>query len=337
MRGKMSRAIWLAAVALLGAPLEAQTLAVISGPGTDSIGNVTVGLSGSTTFRVSTAGGVTVQAGTGSRQTIGSVANSFVLRCTNGAGSSRRCSTSGKSVKVRITPTTTTGRASPLTLFQMAGGNGLFSGPTLSGNSTLFVLNNLDNAVDETVTLGYDFLISGGFGTTGAASASYTIEFGFDTGYADAPAQSGIVTATTRNPTQIVKDSDLRFGTIAQNGAGTGTVTISATDGARGITSASGVALANQASNPTGRAKYTITSEGGQVISVSVPATATLTGPGGNITVNLTKDFTSPITVTGSAGTSAVKELGVGGTLPVTRALSSGVYSGTFNVVFSWN
>lgn len=337
MGAKFYRRLAVALAISAACPVLAQTLTATA-PGVVSLGTVNAAISGDTVFRVSTSGGIARQSGTGT-QSGGSVLNSFTLLCNGSGNGSSSCSHSSKTVKVRITPTTTTGRAGALSGFQLSGGNGISSGPTVSGNSTTFVLNNLTHNTTHTFNIGFDVPISGGFGASGTAEANYQIEFGFTTTYNSAPAAASKAAAITRNPTQIVKDTDLRFGAIQRFGYATGTITLDPASGTVTSSNNAGLRVATGSGNPAGRAQYTVTGEGGQLINVTVPPTFTMSGPGGNLTVNVTKDFSgSSVTIGSPAGSFGTKAVGVGGNFTVgSGALLAGTYSGTFNIDFSWN
>src|SRR5262249_23710157 len=96
-------------------------------------------------------------------------------------------------------------------------------------------------------------------------------------------AQSSATQATTASgtifqPIVLAKNTDLSFGTIVRPSTGNGTVTVAAADGARTL-SGSGALLTS--GTAAARATYTVTGEGGQAYSVTVPANMTMTRSGG--------------------------------------------------------
>ena len=337
MRGRLSL---LTLIAAAGAgPAVAQTVAITPPGNIPNIGNVTVGVSGPTDFRVATTGAVSVVpgGGGGTRQSGGNATNTITLTCSGGNNNNKNpCNATN--VIVRVTPTTTqTGRAQPVNDLQIATGGA----PTYNGQAVTFTIQPIGRGSSKTFRLGLDLPITGGFGASGSATSSYLIEAGFAPGFT--AAATGFAVAATRNPTSIAKTSDLSFGAILPLNGQTSTVTIDATSGARSGTP--GVLL--RPGLPTTRATFNVSGEGGQMIAVSVPTSFTMTGPGTPITVNLVStadpglvvggDAGGMITVPGSAGSPGTVTLGIGGSFSVTGPMTPGAYSGTINVVFTWN
>ncbi len=132
----------------------------------------------------------------------------------------------------------------------------------------------------------------------------------------------------------LAKNSDIAFGRVVRPSAGTSTVTINETNGARSLSGGDGVLLSGAA----GRATYTIGGEGAQAFSITVPATFEMTRAGGSdtITVNLSSSAVNG-TLTGSLGASGASTFGVGGNFGVTNSTPTGAYSGTFNVTVQYD
>jgi hypothetical protein len=149
--------------------------------------------------------------------------------------------------------------------------------------------------------------------------------------------QSTNATGTIFQPILLAKNSDLSFGTVVRPASGTGTVTIAAADGTRGITGAG--ALLNTGPNAAaGRAAYTVTGEGGQSFSITVPASFGMTRTGGaeTILVTLTPTATTGL-LSGVLGATGTMAFGVGGSIPISNTTASGAYTGSFNVVVAYN
>lgn len=169
-------------------------------------------------------------------------------------------------------------------------------------------------------------LIAGATALAAAAIAS--------TASAQASASTpGTASVNVLQPIQIAAgtSSTLSFGTVVQSA---GTVTIDPTTGTR---TASGVTLVT--SNAGGRADFKITGEGGQNISVTVPPTVSMAGPGtnNNLTVNLTTTTPLPTSLSGTLGTTGTATFGVGGNVTIAANTPNGAYSGTFDVVAAYN
>ena len=329
------------------APTSAQTVSVNAPGNIPNIGNVTAAASGTTEFRVSTTGDVTVvPGGGGTRQSTGNVSNTIGITCTGGSGSaSSPCNKNN--VIVRVTPTTTQiGRAQQLNGFQIAMDTAVLAAngaPSYNGEVVTFTIQPIGRGNTRTFRLGLDLPISGGFAPSGTASSSYRVDAGFTPSFT--ASGNGAAVATTRNPTTITKTSDLSFGAILPLSGQTGTISIDATNGNRASSNPAAVLL--RPGLPATRAAYTIDGEGGQMVAVSISPTFVMTGPGGSITVNLNstadpglvvgEDVGGFVTIPGSPGTAGTAGLGVGGNFTVTGPMTPGAYSGNFNVVFSWN
>jgi len=149
--------------------------------------------------------------------------------------------------------------------------------------------------------------------------------------------QPTTATGTIFQPILLGKSSDLSFGTVVRPISGNGTVTIAASNGQRALTGAG--ALLNSGPNAApGRATYTVTGEGGQTFSVTVPANFNMSRTGGSETlqVTLTPTITSG-TLSGALGASGTMAFGVGGSMPISNTTASGAYTGTFNVIVAYN
>ena len=171
--------------------------------------------------------------------------------------------------------------------------------------------------------------------------ASLAISAIAGTAHAQASATSTTsASATIFRPITLTKTSDLRFGTIVRPASGADTVTISAEDGTRGLSTNNAVVLTSGIHQAPARATYTVSGEGGQAFSISVPPSFNMTRSGGaeTITVALTASATSG-TLTGSLGnaSSGSASFGVGGAMPVSASTASGAYSGSFITTVSYN
>lgn len=135
----------------------------------------------------------------------------------------------------------------------------------------------------------------------------------------------------------ITKQSDLEFGSIVRPAtAGTNTITIDATTGARALTGTGAGALA--AGTNSGRATYTVTGEGGQSFSITPDSTFNMNrvGGGGTIAVNVSASAATGA-LSGAIGSSGTANFGVGGNFDVADTTATGNYTGTFNVVVAYN
>lgn len=136
---------------------------------------------------------------------------------------------------------------------------------------------------------------------------------------------SGSVTII--RPIELTKDVDLVFGRIVKPASGSGSVAIA--DTADTVSATGAVALSGIT---TSRAKFTINGEGGQSVSVTVPASFSLTNGTDSIAVTLDPDLGASTTLSNALGAAGSKSLYVGGSFAVGSGLSTGAYTGSFNV-----
>lgn len=129
----------------------------------------------------------------------------------------------------------------------------------------------------------------------------------------------------------------MAFGTIIK---GNGTVSISAAATSVRTPGGLGVVGAGQKA-----AQFKLAGEGGQSVSLKVPATFTMSnGGGGALTVttstsytNASQTDTNTVSLDGSLGGNGEFVFYVGGSIPITTTTASGNYSGSFEVTASYN
>lgn len=136
------------------------------------------------------------------------------------------------------------------------------------------------------------------------------------------------VTAKVDPVITLAKLTDLRFGDIF-TGPTAGTVTLSPA-GARSATGGAGLG----ALSPVGAATFTVTGAPSATYAITLPASITLSAPGGTLTVS---PLTSSPSLTGLLNASGTQSLAVGGTLAVAANQTDGNYTGTFNVTVAYN
>ncbi len=169
------------------------------------------------------------------------------------------------------------------------------------------------------------------FGAAVVAAATSGVAFAQASATVSTTGTSRIIQAIT-----ITKNTDLAFGSVVRSAtAGTNTVTIDATTGARAISGAGAGVLATSTS---GRATYTVNGEGGQTFSITPDATFNMTRAGGSETIAVTPTASGATgTLSGSIGSAGTLAIGVGGSFPVSNTTVTGNYTGTFNVVVAYN
>lgn len=151
-----------------------------------------------------------------------------------------------------------------------------------------------------------------------AIVGSLLASFGLSATAAHAATASATAKAKILRQVTVTNTSDLQFGTIVSSPTAS-TVVIS-TAGAR--TCGAGIVCSSAFS----AANFDVTGTSGQVVTVSVPTSVTLTSGTFSMVADLATSATS-LTLANNAGTFAV-----GGTLNVGANQSDGDYEGTFSV-----
>ena len=171
---------------------------------------------------------------------------------------------------------------------------------------------------------------------TAAAAAFATIAFAVPAMAQSTASTTGTGSITVIRPLTITKNADLRFGTIVRPSTGSGTVVVSAA-GARSVTGG----VVGLASGDTPQAsQFTVDGEGGQSISVTVPATFTMANGTDSLTVTTNNSLAGSAgaqTLSNSLGSAGSLVFRVGGTVPVASTAATGTYTGTFTVSAAYN
>lgn len=325
------------ATVLIARPAMAQSVSITSAP---DLGNVAAAGSGTTVFNFSaSSGAVTRVSGSGGRVSMGATNALITLNC-----SAKWCNNN----ILRITVTNAgspTGRAGALTDFTASMGNAVLSSgsPGTPANPLVFYIQGMGGS-SRTFTIGADFPILGddSGASSGAASSSFLVTMA-DTNKSNSASNTGTAYATVFHRISIGVATDpgtgqpyeLQFGRIVRPASGSGTVAIPASTGAR--TASGAVALSSPAPE---RGAFTVTGEGGQTISVSVPGAITVsnTGPlGGSLAITTSNTAQGTQALTGSLGGTGAFTFFVGGYLTLSSTTPNGAYQGTYTVSVSYN
>lgn len=155
---------------------------------------------------------------------------------------------------------------------------------------------------------------------------------------AAAQSATGAGSITLIRPLTVTKNTDMAFGTIVRPATSAGNGTVAVTAAATTARSVTGDVVA-LASTSASAAKFTLDGEGGQSVSVTVPATFTMTSGANSLTVTTSNDLGSPSSVTldSSLGSAGTKVFYVGGSVPIANDTATGAYSGSFTVTASYN
>lgn len=157
---------------------------------------------------------------------------------------------------------------------------------------------------------------------------------------APALAQSASTTGqgsiTVIRPLTITKNADLAFGTVVRPSTGAGTAVVSAA----GVRSVTGGVVGLSSGDTPQAAQFTVDGEGGQSVSVTIPATFSIANGSDTLTVTTSNNLTGSAaaqTLSNALGSAGSLVFKVGGSVPVASTAPTGLYSGTFTVSAAYN
>jgi hypothetical protein len=297
------------------------------------LGQVAAGATGDTVFRVDPAtGGVTVQSGSGRRISPGGVRSLVTVTCRPDRGVDPVCQ--NNNVQIRIgTIGGVTGRARALSAFTVAMGTATIVGPPAGTNPLAFQIGPVGDNTPKTFYVGADFPMAGD--DSGLPSGAGENMF-----YANIVNPNGIVLGgdtdkgllTAFRALAVAKTADLSFGRIQRPTTGASTVDLDAVTGVRTV---GGTGLGYATPTPV-RAAFTISGEGGQQVSLSIPSVLSLTGPGA-ISVDITDTAPAAPVLTGGLGQAGSYAFSVGGSFTLSPTTPTGAYSGVLTVTVDYN
>ena len=310
------------------APAPPPTITVQSvTPNAPDLGTIVYSSTGTTVFTIAPATGAVSSSGSAIRVTSGNASTVLVtLTCTGGANSTQ-CP--GTSKKVTITKTgTPSGFAGALTNFTIAPGpNPPIIGAVTGTKSISFNVSGIPENGTGDFYVGMDFPV-GTSGTTGSAIS------GFSVAVANGNSLTGLAIAKVIRPISIKESSPLSFGMVARPRSGSGSVTL---DPSNGNVTVLGTGAGSFASPAASRAAYTVTGEGAQTFSISVPS-FTLSGPAGaSLTVTPSTYPSGQATLGGVVGASGTTSVYVGGSFAISDTTTLGNYTGTLTVTVQYN
>jgi len=329
----MTRFLAIAIVAwLLPAAAWAATWTVnITGP--IDLGDVVAAANGDTVFRVSSAtGSVTVVSGAGRRLSNGSARVQVNVSCRPGRGVDDACLTTNVPIRIGLIGALT-GRARAFTAFNVTMGTAtLISGPTGTVPHD-FMLAPVGNNSAKTFFVGGDFPVAGddsGLPSGAGDNAFYVYALDANGLTLAGDADKGEV--MVYRSLAVTSTANLNFGRIQIPSSGSSTISLNAGTGVRTI---SGNAVGYATPAPT-RGAFTISGEGGQQVSLTIPSTIQLTGPG-TLSVNVTDNAQNTPRLSGGPGAAGTYSFNVGGSFQITPTTPTGAYSGILTVSVDYN
>lgn len=273
-------------------------------------------------------GAVTVISGSNIRLSSGSAGVSVAVSC----GNQSACTTDKPVITVNASGTPSGRAAAPGNFTVAIGTATIATGPT-GTNPISFKLNPIGRNASKTFLLGFDFPINA-TGTTGSAASGFTVGITRASGSATGSGSgTGTATANVFRAIAISRTSDLQFGTIVRPRSGSGTVTISSA-GARSVTGTGTAAFSAPA--PTA-ATFSVTGEGGQAVTIAVPAKITMTSGVNSLSVTTSSTGSGVQALGSSLGNAGSLAVAVGGSFPMAASTPTGAYSGTFSVTVQYN
>lgn len=151
-----------------------------------------------------------------------------------------------------------------------------------------------------------------------------------------AQSATGSGSITVIRPLTVTKNADLKFGTVVRPSTGSGTVTVSAA-GARSV---SGGIVGLSSGDTPQAAQFTVDGEGGQSVSITIPATFSIANGSDTLTVTTSNNLSGSAaaqTLSNALGSAGSLSFRVGGSVPVLSTSPTGLYSGTFTVSAAYN
>lgn len=147
---------------------------------------------------------------------------------------------------------------------------------------------------------------------------------------------TGSGSITVIRPLTIVKNADLKFGTVVRPSTGSGTAVVSAA----GVRSVTGGVVGLASGDTPQASQFTVTGEGGQSISVTIPATFTMANGTDSLVVTTSNSLVGSAgaqTLNNALGAAGTLAFNVGGSVPISSTTTTGAYSGTFTVSAAYN
>jgi hypothetical protein len=328
------RGLSLLVLAVLAAPAVGHAASyTLNVTGPMDLGSVAAATSGDTVFRIDpTTGSVSVVSGGGRRISTASARVQVSITCKPSRVGDTDCTT--KNVRIQMgTIGALTGRARAFTGFYAANGTASIVSPPTGAVPTIFELAPLGDNSQKNFFVGADFPVAGddsGQATGNGENAFFVYVVDANGLMVVGDTDKGKIKAF--RSLAVAKTQDLSFGRIQRPTSGSSTINLNANSGARTV---SGNAVGFATPTPT-RAAFTITGEGGQQVSLSVPTTIDLTGPA-TLPVTITKTGSNAPSLSAGLGNAGSFSFTVGGSFTLSPTTPVGAYSGTLTVTVDYN
>lgn len=304
--------------------------------GMPDYGSIVSAPSGTSVFRANpNSGTISRVSGNAARLTSGNSRATVTIACNHGSCRNR-------SIAVRVgSAGSPSGRVDALTNFTIAAGTANFETPPSGTNPVSFTLRPVgSNNGTITFYIGADLPVEGNESAASpgnATSAFYVFIAPAGTTPTLATTtgpSSGLAIARVFRPITITNSTPLAFGRILRPTTGHGSVSLSATTGTRTVAGTGALGLGTP--TPT-RAAYSVSGEGGQAFSISVPSNFQMTGPGTPLPVSLSSTASGSQVLSGALGAAGNLSFFVGGQFSLNSTTAQGEYTGSFTVTVQYN
>ena len=254
------------------------------------------------------------------------------VKCVDGGTAALAC-TSHAMVAVIHDPggVVTGSRLSPLQNFTIGNNTQTVLGGPVGSSPATFTLSALTNSATATFRVGFAVPVL----TSGATGLSTTRTFSVAVGPSTSSVtstMSSTMVAIVWRPMALGVTGSLDFGKVVKPVSGTGTFTLTPA----GSLSTSGGAImpGNSHSVPS----FTVTGEGGQAFSLTVPASFVMSRSGSSLTVSTSTSFSGTTqSLSGAVNAQGSFPFTVGGELPISATSPSGAYTGNLVVEVQYN
>lgn len=329
----------LMALACAILPVSADAQVSVQSVANSDIGNVVAAATGDSVYQVSaSAGTIAKLSGNAVRLSTGTTRSLVTIFCGNPPPpATQGCK--GRQVSIQIGANgATSGSARALTGFNISPVSFTIKSQSGTNPVTFVSSQNMGGNSSWSFYVGMDLPIAGNDSglATGASSSGFYVWVcpGAKCTPSSAGGSSGLAVASVWRPISL-SATNLLFGNITRPRSGSGSVTLTPS----GSRSVAGIGAYGFPSPVPAAASYTVSGEGGQLISITIPASFMMTRSGGTDTLTVTtqNDVVASPALDSSLGNAGSYTFHVGGSFPFDSSTPLGAYSGTFNVIVQYN
>ena len=307
---------------------RAQTITVSSISAGGSFGNLVSAPTAITTLTLAASGGTfTTSGGTGVRLTSGADVYTVTIAC----GPQNACTTTNAKITIKNTGTPAN-RLGALTNFTVAMGTASQVVAPGTGSTINFTIGPIGKSSSKTFFVGFDTpLLADNSGKATGAGTSAFLVWAAASPTTPSVGLTSTVTANVFRPIAVSNTAGMQFGSIVKPATGSGTVTL--TSGGVLTTSAGSIL----ASTSHGAAGFSVSGEGAQAFTLTVPASFVMTTGANSLTVTTSASASGAQTLSSALGSSGSFTATVGGAFPISTSTVNGAYTGNLVVTVAYN